>query len=307
MYNYPTAIVHRSFKPPFESNPIGTGPYELAEFAVSDKCILKGRTDGQLAQYWGGEVYLDEIHYLNYDAENQLPAVASGEVDAIYEFGVEQMPLAQSLDGQIVAIRTAQTIACRFQVTKRAVYRQARAAGYREGRRQYGGQEPLSSGEDGDVGENHHVAPIHPEYFALPPHRSRRGRREGAPRRGRQGGLELTIDVGNVDGPYSRRSAEAMRDQLAEAGMTLNVNVMPSCETLGDLEHDAVRRHAVDTPSARHDDALACLPDRRAVERDRHTPIRSSTKRSTRRSRARRGGAARPHGGGREDPAGRRR
>src|SRR5688572_19429251 len=40
LYNYPTAIVHRSFKPPFDQNPIGTGPFTLAEFAVSDKCIL---------------------------------------------------------------------------------------------------------------------------------------------------------------------------------------------------------------------------------------------------------------------------
>ena len=117
IYNYPTAIVHRSFKPPFESNPIGTGPFELAEFAVVDKCILKKKAD---FQYWGGEVYLDEIHYLNYDAENQLTAVASGDADAIYEFGVEQLPLAQSMEGQIIAIRTAQTLACRFHVDRRS-------------------------------------------------------------------------------------------------------------------------------------------------------------------------------------------
>ena len=66
--------------------------------------------EGRDFQYWGGEVYLDEIHYLNYGAENQLTAVASGEVDAIYEFGVEQLPLAQSIEGQIIAIRTAQTV-----------------------------------------------------------------------------------------------------------------------------------------------------------------------------------------------------
>jgi peptide/nickel transport system substrate-binding protein len=106
LYNYPTAIVHRGFQAPFDENPVGTGPFELAEFAVDDRAILK-RRDGE---YWGGDVYLDEIHYINYTAENQLPAFASGEVDAIYQFGVEQMPLAQSLDGQIIAARTAQTI-----------------------------------------------------------------------------------------------------------------------------------------------------------------------------------------------------
>ena len=33
-YNYPTAIVHRSFKPPLSDNLIGTGPYTMTELAV---------------------------------------------------------------------------------------------------------------------------------------------------------------------------------------------------------------------------------------------------------------------------------
>ncbi len=115
LYNYPTAILHRDFKPPFSDNHVGTGPFQLTAFAVADKATLK-RRDGP---YWGGDVYLDEIHYLHYDADNQLTAFASGEADAIYQFGIEQMPLAQSLDGsQIIAARTAQTLCCRLQVDK---------------------------------------------------------------------------------------------------------------------------------------------------------------------------------------------
>jgi peptide/nickel transport system substrate-binding protein len=33
-YNYPTAILHPSFKAPFSDNPIGTGPYALAELEM---------------------------------------------------------------------------------------------------------------------------------------------------------------------------------------------------------------------------------------------------------------------------------
>ena len=41
-YNYPTAILHPSFKAPFSDNPIGTGPFTLGEpLAVGDRCILK--------------------------------------------------------------------------------------------------------------------------------------------------------------------------------------------------------------------------------------------------------------------------
>jgi peptide/nickel transport system substrate-binding protein len=224
LYNYPTAIVHRSFQPPFENNPIGTGPFELVEFAVDDRCILRRKAD---FEYWGGEVYLDEIHYLNYSNENQLTALASGEVDAIYEFGVEQLPLAQSIEGQIIAIRTAQTVCCRFHVTeapfddirvRQAIVKAVDNAAIKA----------LVFTEGGDVGENHHVAPIHPEYFTLPPLvRDVEGARALLAEAGQEN-LEITIDCGNTDGPWHQAVCEAMRDQLSEAGITLNVNVMPA-------------------------------------------------------------------------------
>ncbi len=79
--------------------------HALAELAVDDRCILKRitkTTDGKDFKYWGGDVYLDEIHYYNYEADNQLTAFASGDVDTIYAFGIEQFELAQALDGEIV-------------------------------------------------------------------------------------------------------------------------------------------------------------------------------------------------------------
>jgi peptide/nickel transport system substrate-binding protein len=254
LYNYPTAIVHRSFQPPFENNPIGTGPFELAEFAVDDKCILKKKAD---FQYWGGEVYLDEIHYLNYASENQLTAVASGDADAIYEFGVDQLPLAQSIEGQIIAIRTAQTVCCRFHVTeepftdkkvRQAIVKAVDNAAIKA----------LVFTEGGDVGENHHVSPLHPEYFALPPlARDVEGAKALLAEAGKEG-LEITIDVGNTDGPWHQAVAEAMRDQLAEAGI----------EILGNLDRHPVWRDVVDPPPARDHDPVAGLPHGRRLERD---------------------------------------
>jgi peptide/nickel transport system substrate-binding protein len=121
-YNYPTAILHPSFTPPFSDNPIGTGPYMLGEpLAVGDRCILKRitqTTDGQEFKYWGEEPYLDEIHYYHYDADNQLTAFASGDVDTVYTFGIEQFEFAEALPGEIVAAETAQTMCLRFKVTE---------------------------------------------------------------------------------------------------------------------------------------------------------------------------------------------
>jgi peptide/nickel transport system substrate-binding protein len=231
-YNYPTAILHPSFKPPFSANPIGTGAYTLAELAVNDRCILKRitkTTDGKDFKYWGGDVYLDEIHYYNYEADNQLTAFASGDVDTIYSFGIEQYDLAEALDGEIIATRTAQTLCCRFKVNKppfdnlklrQALVKAADNTVYRE----------LVFQGRGDVGENHHVSPIHPEYFKLPMiERDVEVAKKLLAEAGYPDGLELPpIDVGNTDGPWHQTVCEIWRDQLKDIGVTLNINVMPA-------------------------------------------------------------------------------
>ena len=135
MYNYPTAIVHRDFKAPLDTSMNGTGAYQIVENVVGDRCILKRVTEagGQPFEYWGGKVYLDEIHYYNFDADNQLTAFAGQSVDAIYDFGVEQMELAKAIDGQIISARTAQCLCLPDARGRRALHRCARAQGDRHG------------------------------------------------------------------------------------------------------------------------------------------------------------------------------
>ncbi|MCB1882747.1 MAG: ABC transporter substrate-binding protein [Geminicoccaceae bacterium] len=230
LYNYPTMILHPSFKPPFSDNPVGTGAYTLAELQVGQVCKLKRATqttDGKPFTYWGDEPYLDEIHYYHFDADNQLTAFASGDVDTIYEFSIEQLPLAEALPGQVLEVRTAQTLCCRMQVDKppfddlrvrqaivKACDNAAMPALVFQGR--------------GDIGENHHVAPVHPEYYQLPKlERDVEGAKKLLEEAGKAG-LEVTIDIGNTDGPWHQAVAEIMRDQLKDAGIRLNINVMPA-------------------------------------------------------------------------------
>ena len=230
LYNYPTAMVHRSFKPPFSDAPIGTGPFTLDTFAVGDRCILKRvskTTDGKDFNYWGGKVYLDEIHYYNFASENQLTAFASGDTDAVYGIGVEQLELAKALDGNLLSVATAQTLVCRMNVTKEP-YADARVRKAVVMACDNAAIKGLVYAEGGAVGENHHVAPLHPEYFPLPPlKRDIAGAKKLLAEAGYADGIELTINVGNTDGPWHQTAAEAMRDQMKDAGITLNINVMP--------------------------------------------------------------------------------
>ncbi len=229
-FNYPTLIAHPSFKPPFSTDPIGTGPYTLSELKVGEKCILKRvqkMTNGKPFKYWGGKVYLSEIHYYNFKPEHSLTALASGNVDALYEFSAEQIELAKSLPGTILSADTAQTLVCRMQVNKKpfddirvrkAVVMAADNAAIKK----------LVFPDAGAVAENHHVAAIHPEYFKLPAlKRDVAGAKKLLKEAGYPDGITLTIDVGNTGGPWEQTVCEALRDQLKDAGITLKINVMP--------------------------------------------------------------------------------
>lgn len=227
LYNYPTLIVHRGFKGDLSKDPIGTGPFTLKEFAVAEKAILT-RVD---QPYWGGEVYLDGIEYYDHGAASaaQLAAVRSDQVDMNYEFDVASLGMASSIPNTVVyQARTAQTGVLRMNVTQKPFdnkkLRQAlqlccNAEKYNE----------LVYQGKGDVGEHHHVSPIHPEYFALP--RVEQNIEKAKlllAEAGYPDGIELTIDVGNTNGPWQQQVCEIFKEQLAPAGINLNLNLMPA-------------------------------------------------------------------------------
>jgi peptide/nickel transport system substrate-binding protein len=237
LFNYPTAIMHRDFEKngkDLSKWPVGTGPYQLAEFAVGDKCILK-RAD---QPYWGegledpylGGVYLDEIHYYDHGAAStaQLAAFASGQVDTIYEFDIASYDIAASIpNSTIYEARTAQCGTIRMQAdqppfddvrVRRAVQLCCDASVYSE----------LVYRGRGDVGEHHHVSPIHPEYFAL--NRLERDVETAKKLLAEAGqeGLTFSVDCGNTNGPWQQQVLEIFKEQCAPAGITLNINIMPA-------------------------------------------------------------------------------
>ena len=238
LYNYPTAIVHRRFEEEggdFSKNPVGTGPYELAEFVVGEKAVLK-RRDGpywgeQVTNdpYFGGEVYLDQITYIDRGTSSVagLEAFSAGEVDSVFEVQLETLEDAEQLPGVLVSeAQTAQTGVIRMQVTQAPFddpkVRAAIIAASDNG-------ELLDQGYNGRGVEagNHHVATIHPEYYALPPlqrdvDKAKQLLREA----GHEAGLKLACDVGNTNGVWQEKTLEVLKKQLAEAGIELTINAM---------------------------------------------------------------------------------
>ncbi|MEZ5926392.1 MAG: ABC transporter substrate-binding protein [Hyphomicrobiaceae bacterium] len=232
LYNYPTAILHPSFSPPVGPGTIGTGPFHIASYELAGHCTLERVAtlpDGTAFEHWGGPVFLDEIRYIHFDAEFQLIAFAAGQVDAVYELGFEQLDYARSLEGELLSAPTAQTLCCRFQIdTPPFDDLRVRQALVLAVDNQVVKQAVFP--EDGSLGQNHHVAPIHPEYFELPPLVRDLEQARSLLKAAGHETLDLKIVTGNTEGLWHQKVCEAIREQLKEVGVRLDIEVLPPAQ-----------------------------------------------------------------------------
>ncbi|MGD8714830.1 MAG: ABC transporter substrate-binding protein [Desulfobacterales bacterium] len=232
LYNYPTAIVHRNFEKEggdLSKNPVGTGPYTLTEFRVGEMAVLKKRKE----PYWGGEVFLDEIRFvdLGEDAGAYLAAIASQQVDAIYGLDLTTLEAAKNIPGiKVVEIPSTQTGVIRMKVTEKPFtdIRVRRAVQLTcDAQRQL----DIAHRGLGIVAEHHHVAKIHPEYFALPPlKRDIEGAKKLLAEAGYPNGIELSCNVGNTEGVWEQDSVAVLKEDAAKAGINIKMNVMPQAQ-----------------------------------------------------------------------------
>ncbi len=230
LYNYPTAIVHRDFEKEgsnLSKNPVGTGPYSLKSFAVGEKAVLTRR-----AGYWGDEPNLDQITYIDHgdDPAAGLAALASGQVDLTYETFVEQLDVVKNIpDTQLYEAITAQTGVARMQMDVKPfddvrVRTAVRLCQDHEKllRIAYRGK--------GAPAQDHHVAPIHPEYAKQPtPKQDYARAKKLLADAGHADGIDLKIDV-KREPPWEVAVAQALVEMCKPAGIRIKINVMPNAQ-----------------------------------------------------------------------------
>jgi peptide/nickel transport system substrate-binding protein len=232
LYAYTCPIVHRRFDEEggnWQKNPVGTGPYKLAEFGIG-KIARVVRRDG----YWGKAPYLDEIRYIDLgsDIATHLTALAAGQVDAIYRITPGELDLAKRLPNvQIVSNPSAMTLALRMQVDQKPFddIRVRKAILLAADNQK---MLDLALRGQGIVGENHHVASNQPEYFKLPPFKRNVAQAKALLEQAGMGGgkLNLAITVGNTQGRYEQDTAQVLSQNLAEAGINLKLDVLPTAQ-----------------------------------------------------------------------------
>jgi peptide/nickel transport system substrate-binding protein len=231
LYAYTCAIVHRRFDEmgaDWPKNPIGTGPFQLTEFAVSKIAKFKRR-----AGYWGRPAYLDELHYIDVgtDVAAHLAALQAGQVDILYRITAAELDLVKRLpNAALLTEKSAQTILMRMQTDQKPFddlrVRQAVVL-CADNQRML----DIAYRGYGMLGENHHVAPIHPEYFKLPPlKRDVAKAKQLLAEAGYAKGLDLELTLGNTQGRYEQDAAQILQQNCAEAGIRIKLNVLPASQ-----------------------------------------------------------------------------
>jgi peptide/nickel transport system substrate-binding protein len=230
LYNYPTAIVHRRFSDEggnLSKNPVGTGPYELTKFAIAERAELTKRGD-----YWGGDVSLDKIVYFDHgdDRNAALGALASNQVDLVHELNIDQVDVIQSLPNvQLFEAVTAQTGVARMQMTQ-APFDNPKVRQALQACIDHQKVLDLVYRGKGSPAEDHHVAPIHPEYFKLPALKQDLAKSKALLKEaGHPNGVKVSIDVNNNQ-KWEVNAVQAMREMWKAGGIDVTINVMPGAQ-----------------------------------------------------------------------------
>ncbi len=231
LYAQNAPILHRKFDEQganWPKNPIGTGPFQLTDYAVAQRATLKRRDD-----YWGKPAHLDEIRYINLgnDRQAHVAALVANQVDILYGVSVTEIDLVEKLPQvKLLRQKAANTVCIRMRSAEKPfddirVRKAIMLAADNKKLLEFGIR------NQGSLGENHHVAPFHPEYAALPPLvRDVAKAKALLAEAGHKDGIDIELMVGNTQGLWEQNTAQVLQQSLAEAGIRLKLNVVPSAQ-----------------------------------------------------------------------------
>jgi len=224
--DYPGLVVHKSFDEKggdFKACPIGTGPFELVSYDVGQKVVYKRRENGA---WWNGDVYLDGVEFIDYgtDPAAMVSAFEAGEVHANFETSADYVPILDGLGLTKSESVTAATIVARTNVANKP-YEDQKVRKALQLAVDNAVVLQLGYGNAGEVAENHHVAPIHPEYFELP--KIARDPAAAKAMMDESGHGDFEHELITVDEDWHKNTGDAIAAQIREAGIKVKRTVLP--------------------------------------------------------------------------------
>ncbi|MBL8575794.1 MAG: ABC transporter substrate-binding protein [Mesorhizobium sp.] len=224
--DYPALVVHRTFDETganFAKNAIGTGPFELVSYDVGQKVVYKRREDGK---WWNGEVYLDGVEFIDYgtDPSAMVSAFEAGEVHTNHETSADYVTILEGVGAITSEAVTASTIVARTNVANKP-YDDQKVRNALQLAVDNAVVLQLGYGNAGEPAENHHVAPIHPEYVALP--KIARDPAKAKALMAEAGQADFEHELITVDEDWHKNTGDAIAAQLRDAGIKVKRTVLP--------------------------------------------------------------------------------
>ena len=226
MTDYPALIVHRGFDAStatLSQAPIGTGPFELTAHEVGVRASARKRPDGS---WWGGDVHLEGIDWIDYgtDTAPTLAAMESGEIDLTAQTQSYDVGALDNMGMKKSEIVTAATIVLRTNVNAKP-YDDKRVRNAIQLAIDNDAVMKLGIDGQGEVAQNHHVGPMHPEYAELPP--VRRDIEKAKALLTEAGQLDHEFEIISVEADYRKESSDAAAQQMRDAGFKVKRTVIP--------------------------------------------------------------------------------
>lgn len=224
MSDYPAAIVHQSYDNGDPSvNPIGTGPYlpETNEVGVRQTLVRNANHT-----WWGEGAYLDRIEYIDYgtDPAAVLAAAQSGEIDATYRTEGDFVAVFDGIGWNRTEAITAGTLAVRFHQAA-APYDNLAVRKALQLAVDNNVVLELGFAGLGQVAENHHVCPIHPEYAQLPPLAVDPAAAKAMLTEA--GHADTEFELISLDDNWQAATCDAVAAQLRDAGINIKRSILP--------------------------------------------------------------------------------
>jgi len=234
LFHYPAQVLnHRTFQGDILKAPVGTGPFTLQEYTEGERVVLK-RREG----YWkiapDGQPfpYLDEIIWvdLGEEASAHIAALKAGQIDRIDTGEMPPLELYQALKDdpsvRVIGVTTAETRVLRMRVDKvpcddNRVRMALKLCQNREKILK------LAYFGEGALGQDFHVAPVHPEYCEKPvPKYDPEKAKQLLAEAGYPNGLDVELAAA-TSWPEVVSYAEVLKEDAAPAGFRIKLNTMP--------------------------------------------------------------------------------
>ncbi len=227
LFHYPMLILDPEENGVFKPGSNGTGAFELVDYTIGEKAVLKARSD-----YWGDGPHLEQLEFIDLgdEAATGLAALASKQIDGLRETQVGILDAAKKIPHvQVYESATAQTAVARMKVTEKP-FDDARIRTAMRLATDSAAVLSTALRDLGLPGEHHHVCPIHPEYAELPTmQRDVEAARKLLAEAGHPNGIDVEIAT-NADESWAVDAVQTMLEQWKEAGIRAKIKIMPGAQ-----------------------------------------------------------------------------